>query len=332
MLLTQNRRSTQQILDYSKKYFLSRTSMKKQYQKELQNFQSSDTGTIPQIIATNAKLKKILSIIKKNPKKEIGIITRTNYQIVEISKYLDANSIDYSSTASQAVTNQAKDEIKNFVKGRLSKDIKEIVGAALTNFSPFTLREAFEFSNAIKRDGTLKNTPNASKLLSWKVDLSRESIDKLFSDEIFPICISKGSEWFFTAKAVKEQIEEYLALETPTLNGLFDFIDIAEEEYTDRVKESKVTLTTVHKAKGLAFDIVIYLPSSTSGSNSTSWIDAITTCITSSAGINLQDEVVEESLRIDFVAFTRAKKELFIVWIHFSFFFYLLCIFIKGHN
>ena len=304
LLLSENRRSTQEILDYSKKYFLDRTSQVKQYQNELKNFKSSDSGSIPQIISTNAKMKKILAIINKNPKKDIGIITRTNYQIIEISKYLDANSIDYTSTASQSVTTVAKAEIKNYIRGRLSKDVKDIVGATLTSFSPFSLREAFEFSNAIKRDGTLKNTPNISKLLSWKIDLSREKIDELFSDEIFPICVAKGEEWFFTAKAVKEQIEEYLSLETPTLEGLFDFIDIAEEEYTDRVKESKVTLTTVHKAKGRAFDIVIYVPASTSGANSTSWIDAITTSITKSAGIDLQDEVIEESIRIEFVALT----------------------------
>ena len=313
LFLTENRRSTQQILDYSKKYFLNATSMKKQYQKELQNFKSTDSGPIPQIIATNTKMKKLLSIIKKNPKKDIGIITRTNSQIVEISKYLDTNSIDYTSTASQAVTNQAKDEIKNFIRGRLSKNVKDIVAATLTSFSPFTLREAFEFSAAIKRDGTLRNSPNIAKLTSWKIDLSRENISELFTSEIFPICIAKGQEWFFTAKAVQEQIEEYLSLETPTFDGLFDFIDVAEEEYVDRIKESKVTLTTVHKAKGRAFDIVVYLPSSTTGSSSTTWIDAITTSITESAGLDLQDEVIEESIRIDFVAFTRARKELYIL-------------------
>ena len=69
LFLSENRRSTQQILDYSKKYFLDRTSNKKQYEKELQKFKSADSGSIPQIIATNAKMKKILTIINKNPKK-----------------------------------------------------------------------------------------------------------------------------------------------------------------------------------------------------------------------------------------------------------------------
>ena len=144
--------------------------------------------------------------------------------------------------------------------------------------------------------------------------MTRENIDKLFSEEIFPICVAKGSEWFFTAIALKEQIEEYLSYTLPTLDGLFDFIDIVDEAYVERNKDADVTLTTVHKAKGLGFDIVVYLPSDTGGgSSSTSFIDAITTSITQSAGIDVQDEIAEESIRIDFVAFTRAKEKLFII-------------------
>ena len=314
MLLSTNRRSTQQILDYSKQYFLARTAQHKQFQKELANFKSSKTGPLPTVIATNARLAKTLSIIQDHPGKKIGIITRKNAQIVEISKHLDANSIEYASTSSQSITFQAKEEIRSYVKGRLSTNINEIVTSTLTSFSPFSLREAFEFSSAIKRDGTLAQTPNISKLTSWKIDLTRENIDKLFSEEIFPICVAKGSEWFFTAIALKEQIEEYLSYTLPTLDGLFDFIDIVDEAYVERNKDADVTLTTVHKAKGLGFDIVVYLPSDTGGgSTSTSFIDAITTSITEAAGIDVQDEIAEESIRIDFVAFTRAKEKLFII-------------------
>lgn len=314
MLLSTNRRSTQQILDYSKKYFLDRTAQKQKFQKELANFKSSKKGSLPTVIATNARLAKTLSIIQANPGKKIGIITRKNSQIVEISKHLDANSIEYASTSSQSITVHAKEEIRSYVKGRLSVNINEIVSATLTSFSPFSLREAFEFSNAIKRDGTLAKTPNISKLTSWKIDLTRENIDKLFFEEIYPICVAKGSEWFFTAISLKEQIEEYLSYTLPTLDGLFDFIDITDEAYVERNKEADVTLTTVHKAKGRGFDVVVYLPSDTGGgSNSTSFIDAITTSITEAAGIDVQEEIAEESIRIDFVAFTRAKEKLFII-------------------
>ena len=311
MLLSTNRRSTQQILGYSKKYFLDKTEHRTKFEKQLENFNSSATGSIPKIFSTGAPLKKILSLINENPDKDIGIITRTNAQIIEISKYLDINSIDYTTTSSQATTRDARDEIIIFIKGLLSFDIKEKISATFTTFAPYTLQEAFEFSNAIKRDGTMTKTKNTAKLDSWKTDLTKEDLNRLFSDKIYPICVSKGSEWFSTAISVKEQIDEYLTFETPTLEGLFDFIAIGEESYTERSKKSVITLTTVHKAKGREFDVVIYVPSTRT--SRTSFIDTITASIFQAKGIDLEDELVEESLRVDFVAFTRAKEKLFVI-------------------
>ena len=51
---------------------------------------------MPKIVSTNAHLSKILNVIEENPEKTIGIITRTNRQIIKISQYLDSNSIKYS--------------------------------------------------------------------------------------------------------------------------------------------------------------------------------------------------------------------------------------------
>ena len=84
-----------------------------------------------------------------------------------------------------------------------------------------------------------------------------------------------------------------------------------QESYTERNKKSAITLTTVHKAKGRGFDIVIYVPSR--GGGKTSFIDIITESVFIAKGINLEDEVGEESLRVDFVAMTRAKEKLFII-------------------
>jgi len=125
--------------------------------------------------------------------------------------------------------------------------------------------------------------------------------------------MSKGEEWFFTAVSVKRQIDEYLSFETPTFEGLLDFISIAEESYIERSTKSAITLTTVHKAKGRSFDIVIYLPTESTGASAAKWIDNITTSILKSRGIDVGDEIAEESLRIDFVACTRPKEKLYIV-------------------
>ena len=307
LFLSTNYRSTQQILDYSKQFFLDETQHRARYEKELEKFNGVSKGSLPKIFATGAPFGKIISLIQENPGKSIGVITRTNRQIIEVSKYLDNHSIDYTTTSSQATTKDARDEIITYLKGLLSGDINQKISATFTTFSPYTLQEAFEFSNDAKKgsSGTLE------KLNSWKINLNKEELDKLFTEELYPLCVSKGSEWFSTAMTVKEQIDEYLGFETPTFEGLFDFIAIGEESYTERNKKSTITLTTVHKAKGRGFDVVIYVPSH--GGGRTSFIDIITESVFIAKGINLEDEVGEESLRVHFVAMTRAKEKLFII-------------------
>jgi DNA helicase-2/ATP-dependent DNA helicase PcrA len=305
-MLSMNRRSSQQILDYSKQHFLNGTSYKEMFQKELAVFKSLGTGEIPKVFSTSAHQSKILEIIEENPGKTIGIITRTNGQIIKISKFLDANNIEYSSTSSQASTHLAKNEIQSFIKGLLSERMEDKISATFTIFAPYTLKEAFEFSKALKA----KEFEKLSKIKSWGLKLSREDLDQMFTDLILPMCISKGAEWFSAAMTAKQEIDEYLTFEAPTLEGLFDFIAIGEEAHIEQRNESKITLTTVHKAKGLAFDVVVYIPSN---SRKTSFIDSITKSILSSSEIEVESELTEESLRVDFVAFTRAKEKLVVI-------------------
>jgi len=305
LVLAKNRRSTQQILDYSKQYFLDKTEHRTKFEMELKKFDGVTKGSLPKIFLTSAPFGKILSIIKENPDKSIGVITRKNRKIIELSKYLDNHSIDYTTTSSQAMTQEARNQIIIYIKGLLSNDINQKISAAFTTFSPYTLQEAFEFS------ADAKNNKEIERLNSWKTNLNKEDLNLLFSEEILPTSVSKGSEWFSTAMSVKQQIDDYLEFETRTFEGLFDFIAIGEEAYTERNKKSLRTLTTVHKAKGRAFDIVIYVP--TTGGVRTNFIDVITESICVAKGINPEDEVVEESLRIDFVSLTRAKEKLFII-------------------
>jgi DNA helicase-2/ATP-dependent DNA helicase PcrA len=75
--------------------------------------------------------------------------------------------------------------------------------------------------------------------------------------------------------------------------------------------DSKLVLTTVHKAKGLQYDAVVYVPSVQN--NRESHADEITRAILQTRGVDAREELEEEQLRIDFVAFTRAKEHLDIV-------------------
>ena len=104
----------------------------------------------------------------------------------------------------------------------------------------------------------------------------------------------------------KAQIHEYFTFKTPTLEELLDFLAIAEEVEVERNKKSEITLSTIHKAKGREFDVVIAEPSKKE--HPYSYIDTIVSAIFRSLGIDIQDEITEETIRGSFVAFTRAKQ------------------------
>ena len=169
------------------------------------------------------------------------------------------------------------------------------------------MKEAFDFSTALlKQDYT-----QIAKINLGAADLTRDSLDGLFLEKIYPLCVSKGSEWFTTATSIKSQIDEYLTVPNPTLEAFLDFLAIGEEVQVERSKKAEITVSTVHKAKGREFDIVIALPSGST--HPYSYIDTIVTSIFKSKGIDLQDELEDESIRVNFVGFTRARNELNII-------------------
>ena len=306
MILGENMRSTQEILDYSKTYFLKDTKHPEQYKQELENLNSRESGPIPEIIATEAPHVKILDIINENRGKKIGIITRKNFQIVGISKFLDFHNVKYVTSSSQSTTEKARTEITKFLLGVLSDDQNAKVSSLFTFFSPNSLRDAFEISAKYKD----KQSVTLPAIYSSKLAITKATLEEIFQKIIFPISISRGPEWLSTVQSVKNQIDEYFTLKNPTVEGLFDFIKIVEESYVDSNEESDVTLTSVHKSKGRTFDIVVYYPSK---KRSSSFIDTVTKSILLSKGIDIEEEVEEESLRIDFVAFTRAANKLIVL-------------------
>ena len=154
------------------------------FQKELEKFNGVSKGTVPKIFSTGAPFAKILSLIQENPDKSIGIITRNNRQIIDISRHLDNHNLQYTSTSSQSTTKEAKNEIISFLRGILSTNLKEKVSAAFTAFSPFSLQEAFEFSKDLKN-----GSKQIEKLDSWKINLGKENLNQLFSLKIFKFII-----------------------------------------------------------------------------------------------------------------------------------------------
>ncbi len=309
-LLGKNRRSCQQVLDYSKTHFLSKTLKKEIFIKELECLQSEISGPKPKIISAKSPFKRIVDIINSNPEKSIGIITRTNKQLIEISQHLQKCNIPFSSTSSQSTTKAARTEVIDFLKGMLSDSPEDRIKSTFTIFSPYTLKESFSISSSY-RERKLDGLEKLEQLRS-KYSLKKSSINELFNKIILPTCVPLGSEWFTTASLVMAEINEYFSFSgMPSYEDLFSFLSTTEEKYKEKKGESKVVLTTVHKAKGREFDIVVYLPSAPN--TKTGFIDIITKSILAAKGIDVEREIEEEVLRVDFVAFTRAKQSLFII-------------------
>jgi len=181
-----------------------------------------------------------------------------------------------------------------------------------TPFFPINLQDAFELSD--NYDLSLEEI--YSKSPSYKT--IRESIanindlDNVFRQYILPVAVSYGKDYTLSCVNMQRATLEALdVLENKTLENLCNFLESAEQLAEDVGAEKKVILTTVHKSKGRQFDIAIYVPSKPNDTEN--FQDAVTTAILNSKNINPKEELEEEASRIDFVAVTRAKEQLFIV-------------------
>ncbi|MHB8361400.1 MAG: 3'-5' exonuclease, partial [Thermoplasmataceae archaeon] len=99
--------------------------------------------------------------------------------------------------------------------------------------------------------------------------------------------------------------------------GKLEFISFLKQENSEENQQTdeafRISITTVHKAKGREFDYVIYIPSRKTGADP-SGVDLVMNSILQSMGqhYNPEDRDREEN-RIDFVAMTRTKGDLWII-------------------
>ena len=99
--------------------------------------------------------------------------------------------------------------------------------------------------------------------------------------------------------------------------GKQDLVSFLKQENSDESLEDdvekRITISTVHKAKGREFDYVVYVPSRKSWSDP-SGMDLIMNSILRTQGQHYDpDDRKEEENRIDFVALTRTRKSLWII-------------------
>jgi DNA helicase-2/ATP-dependent DNA helicase PcrA len=314
-----NYRSYSEILDYSKQYFLSKIN-DPSYKEELMDFKSNKGtgGKVKQLVGNNTDdiaVKLAIDLISQG--KNAAIITRTNEQIVSISRVLDSKNIKYATTASASVSTRAKNSIIDYLKGIFNADEKDILKALFTPFSGVSLKKAFEIEEKYrKKEIGIDDIKRLAKPFFDRknaAELNIFNVNKLFNETILPISVALDNDYYISAAAILENINQYMdSTELPSFSDMLVYLYTAEDSYESNDKQENLVLTTVHKAKGLEFDNVIYVPKKQS--NKTSFIDLVTnSIIKQTKDIDVKEELADESIRVDFVAFTRAKENLFVV-------------------
>ena len=319
-----NYRSLQPILDYSKKHFLMHTT-DASYADELSGLKANRKGGNPEVKILTAEKQanaavSLLSKIQKGKDEKTAIITRTNGQLLQISKLLDKKGIAYNTTADSSTSEEAKTQIITYLKGLLYNDRTAVLNALFTPFSGIMLGEAFEVADlwVPKEDGSDRIVPKgaesiARQFFERKRGFTLDRVKHLFNEVIMPISLQIGKDYYITAQAINAGANEFFdTVPDKNRETFFEYLAILEENYASIEEERELLLTTVHKAKGREFDNVIYLP--TSRATKESFVDmAVYSVIKATKGIDIREELDEEQIRVDFVAFTRAKDRLYIV-------------------
>lgn len=314
-VLSANRRSTDQILDYAKELFSSKTANEK-YRKVLESLHSLEgkKGPKPKILEVKENLYPEAAALVKELVKEgsqVAVIARTNSQIMALSKEFSNQGIEHSSTHFSASL-EAKQNIIAYLQGIFSSQPEFVKNAMFTPFFPISLQEAFELSQdkTLSVEKVLEKAPEFKKLRESLSGI--EDIHILFKEKIIPLAVTYGKEYLFAALSLQEACAEAIRLlDEKNLDAFAAYLESSDLLAQESDIEQKVVLTTIHKAKGKQFDTTIYIPKKTR--NNSNFQDTVVEAILKSHKINAIEELEEESLRADFVALTRAKKQLYIL-------------------
>lgn len=312
-VLSENFRSTNQILKYAKAYFMARTK-EDSHKKDLIDLRNADGLNGEKPIIYDVDRDNVYSVaceLTKNFKGKTAIIARTNQQVAKIGKELKARNIDFSSTFYSA-SNDAKMHIITFLKGILSSNIQDIKNSMFTPFFPCSLQDAFVLAQEKDVDLNLiyEKIPLFKKLRESVKTV--EDVNNLFINKIIPVCISYGKEYLSAAVNMQNSYQEALnMLSEKNISSLTTYLLSTDLLSQELEMEKNIVVTTVHKAKGVEYDNVIYLPSKTV--DRSNFQDKVVEAILKSKGISAKEELEEETMRVNFVAFTRAKNNLVIL-------------------
>jgi len=257
-VLSENFRSTQQVLDYAAEQYKVRTNNEQNIQ-ELQDLRSALSSEGPQPVVIEAEPSSIAATAANLVKGRTAIIARTNGQLNKIAEQLRAQGVEFSTTYF-ASSREAKNQVIQFIKGILSDNPQLMRNALFTAFSPIPLRQAFTISKYATKDEILQAAPRFKELQEQTTAF--ETVNTLFYEYILPVAVPFGKDFFYGALSVQRAIQEALQdIENPSEEEFFAYLQSSGIIEGETAAEKEVVLSTVHEAKGREFERVIYVPS-----------------------------------------------------------------------
>ena len=312
----ENHRSTNNILRYSTSYFLSKVK-DHSYDRELKDFinPEKDSGQPVSLLASDDPEAAAVSVLKKllreNKNENLAIIVRKNSQIARISSMLEAAGIEFASTLGKTQQRKAVDDIMTYLRGVLLPEMDGVKRAIFTPFSGLSFREAMNLYKSLNEGYSEEKLPEKMKSLRT-APIGAEAISEIMKNVVLPISASLDRDYFVSAEAIYSSSVEFLQyVKVFHPSEFLDFLELSLFQEEGDLREDRVNLLTVHKAKGLEFDTVIYVPSPSS--SGLKFIDLLSYSIVyATTGVDAESDLTLEPTRIDYVAMTRAKNRLYI--------------------
>ncbi|MBD3389915.1 AAA family ATPase [Candidatus Micrarchaeota archaeon] len=322
--LVKNYRSTDQILQYAKTYLMGKTG---EYREDLEELGSEREGDLPVIARTAETGAAVIHLINNSlsHSSEVAVIARKNQQLMDVAEALDAVGEEYSITGSNDATSEyIKESVLSLFDVLLKKDMNALIRVLASPFVNLSFNEVIEVKDYIAENNIssieeLRSFPSLKHFFELYDSFNSssgmyKSFGVLFNTYLLPCAITLGKEQFLTVNSIYSAVSEFFEESIiEDYSDISEYVRIASEVFEMIIgkEESRIQLFTVHSAKGKEFDTVIYLPSKVSGGK-ISFVDWAFEGIILQK-YNILDDLVNEEYKLDFVAMTRAKKELIVL-------------------
>ena len=309
------------------------------------------TNTITSLILPDANfernyiLKQMRTLLAENPKSTIGILLRNNYQVSSWLKRIDDagfKTISRSESLEQKVIFKVIFAILKIIEKPFDNNVLSNSYETLAQYGYYKPRLQLEIKNSkipfIEIDSDDIDNPDLSKFywdVSYWLTFSTLPMDELslkIGQYYFSGEIEKSNVYLISTlikrlmvanKGFNNVLNKFEELSKKSSLSGFKFFSENDENDSEYLK-GKVQIMTMHKSKGDEFDYV-FIPefseknlslniTSMKLKGSSAFIESVKMLNPSykaKSEIDLKKEILEENLRLLYVAITRAKRKLY---------------------